>query len=688
VVWNCFHYLSPIFFLARLFLTAELCFLVLASQFFALVPLDSCTAHYHTFSWLEIIPLLLPGQLQFINEAIALANCRHPNIVRVYPQGFQEGELWCMVMEYIEGKDLAQHLDQGDKFREKRAVEIIIRVGEALNFVHQQGLLHRDIKPANILLRNSGSTPVLIDFGLAREYNANPDSIRSMTNFMTECFAPIEQYQRQGKFGAWTDVYALAATLYVLVTKEMPFPARFREHAELVPPQKHNSQLSDRLNKTILKGLELQPEDRPQTVKAWLKMLKPPQPVPQPQPQPVPQPQPQPVPQPQPQPVPQPQPQPVPQPQQRVAQDNNVSNQGSQTVTRRNWLKYSGLAIASMIFALLGKEMIDKQSQTSDSSESIQSSDEPKDSQIQLEITENKPETQSNENGLELAEYEFDVITVNDQGEEINREKGSANYFTEDLGNGITLEMVEIPGGTFMMGSPENELERNDDESPQHQVTVPSFSMAKYEVTQAQWKRVAALPQVERELKPDPSNFKGEDLPVEQVSWYDAVEFCKRLSKATGKEYRLPSEAEWEYACRAGTTTPFYFGETITTELVNYRGIDLDVGTVYPGNYANGPKGEYRAKTTPVGSFPANAFGLYDLHGNVWEWCADTYQESFAGAPTDGSAWVTKDNSSYVLRGGSWNLNPLYCRSAYRNGNAPDLVSFYFGFRCIATRTL
>ena len=163
-------------------------------------------------------------QAKFINEAIALANCRHPNIVRVYPQGFQEGELWCMVMQYVEGKDLARELDLNGKFPEAKAVEIVTNVGEALGFVHRQGLLHRDIKPANILLRKSDSTPVLIDFGLAREYNSNPDSIRSMTNSMTESFAPIEQYRRQGNFGAWTDVYALAATLYVLVTKEPTFP--------------------------------------------------------------------------------------------------------------------------------------------------------------------------------------------------------------------------------------------------------------------------------------------------------------------------------------------------------------------------------------------------------------------------------------------------------------------------------
>ncbi|MEO1672258.1 MAG: formylglycine-generating enzyme family protein [Cyanobacteria bacterium J06631_2] len=250
--------------------------------------------------------------------------------------------------------------------------------------------------------------------------------------------------------------------------------------------------------------------------------------------------------------------------------------------------------------------------------------------------------------------------------------------------------MVKIPGGTFMMCSPESEEGRSDDESPQYEVIVPSFSMAKYPVTQAQWKAVAALPQIERELKLEPSEFKGDDLPVDTVSWLDAMEFCARLSKATGRGYRLPSEAEWEYGCRAGTTTAFHYGETITTELANYRGTDWKIeDTVYLGNYANAPKGEYREKTTPVDSFPPNGFGLYDMHGNVSEWCADTYQESYEGAPNDGSAWIVEgNNSKYVLRGGSWFNNPHDCRSADRSGSPPALDIVNVGFRCVATRTL
>ena len=274
-----------------------------------------------------------------------------------------------------------------------------------------------------------------------------------------------------------------------------------------------------------------------------------------------------------------------------------------------------------------------------------------------IHLNPNEPKFQDFRQQLpkNFGSYQFDVITVNSRGEEIKREQGKAQYFSEDLGQGVTLDLVAIPGGTFMMGSSEGE--GTDDEKPQHQVTVQPFFMCKYPVTQAQWKAIASLPKVERDLKPEPSRFTGDNRPVEQVSWYDAVEFCKRLSFATGREYRLPSEAEWEYACRAGTTTPFYFGETITSELANYNASNI---------YVDEPKGEYRKETTPVEKFPPNAFGLYDMHGNVWEWCADTCHGNYDNAPTDGSAWITEKSNAVVVRGASWFDLPYYCRSAYR----------------------
>jgi formylglycine-generating enzyme required for sulfatase activity len=291
-----------------------------------------------------------------------------------------------------------------------------------------------------------------------------------------------------------------------------------------------------------------------------------------------------------------------------------------------------------------------------------------------------------------LLSFKFDVVIIDKTGKQISKKGATARYYAEDLGNGITLEMVAIPGGKFQMGTEDEEIERlvkkfNWDgyrrEKPQHEVTVQPFFMGKYPITQAQWLVIASRIdlKVERDIKPDPSYFKGDNRPVEQVSWYDAVEFCARLSKLTGREYRLPSEAEWEYACRAGTSTAFYFGETITGELANY---DASY------TYADEPKGEDRGETTSVGQFPPNAFGLYDMHGNVWEWCADTWHDNYEGAPNDGSPWLRNDNDYQVLRGGSWDYYPAFCRSAFRDWGGRGGYGRYGGFRvvCVSGRTL
>ena len=285
------------------------------------------------------------------------------------------------------------------------------------------------------------------------------------------------------------------------------------------------------------------------------------------------------------------------------------------------------------------------------------------------------------------------MVSVQDQKPKLtlHRRRLVVQFFAERLNDAVEIEMIAIAAGTFMMGSPEDELERNSSEAPQHEVNVAAFFMGKYPITQAQWKAVAALPQINRELEPDPSEFKGDKLPIEQVSWHDAVEFCDRLSAHTGRDYRLPTEAEWEYACLAGTTTPFHFGETITTDLANYDGTD-DPDGKWSGSYGQGPKGEYRKETTPVDHFAiANAFGLCDMHGNVREWCQDHWHDSYEGAPTDGSAWLSENENDYrVRRGGSWGDGSRHCRSAYRDYNTPDFRYDDIGFRvvCSAPRTL
>jgi formylglycine-generating enzyme required for sulfatase activity len=276
----------------------------------------------------------------------------------------------------------------------------------------------------------------------------------------------------------------------------------------------------------------------------------------------------------------------------------------------------------------------------------------------------------------------------------LQRSRYQAQHFTQNIIEGVGIDMVLIPGSSFQMGASEQEEDFYEDETPQHPVTVPSFCMGRYPVTQAQWAAVATLPQIKRHLDPQPSNFPGDDLPVEQVSWLDAEEFCLRLSEHVQQEYRLPTEAEWEYACRAGTTTPFHFGKTISSEIANYCAQDREIdGKTYPGKYGVGKLGEFRKKTTPVGYFKvANRFGLSDMHGNVWEWCQDHWHSDYKGAPKDGSAWIDSDaeeDKSRVLRGGSWDFNPRGCRSAVRTDLNPGIRYINVGFRVVSrARTL
>ncbi len=211
-------------------------------------------------------------QVKFVNEALRLAKCSHTHIVQVY-EVIQEDELWGMVMEYVDGQDLGVYVDERGVLPEDEALRYIDQVGKALEYVHQQRFLHLDVKPSNILLRRATQEAVLIDFGLVREFTGV--GAGSMTNAKTEGYAPIEQYESQGKFAAYTDVYALAATLYTLLTAEIPLPAPFRKYEQLPPPKQHNSKISDRVNNAILKGMALEPQERPQSVREFRELLSP-----------------------------------------------------------------------------------------------------------------------------------------------------------------------------------------------------------------------------------------------------------------------------------------------------------------------------------------------------------------------------------------------------------------------------
>ncbi|MFN7527961.1 MAG: SUMF1/EgtB/PvdO family nonheme iron enzyme [Dolichospermum sp.] len=508
---------------------------------------------------------LTEEQDKFNTEAMVLATFNHPHIVNVYPELFQENGLSCMVMEYVKGRNLEQCLRADGVFSQSAGLEIIKQIGEALIYIHSRNYLHRDIKPANILLRESDNKAILIDFGLAREVNFA--ELTSLTNAKTPIFAPPEQFENTSNFTPALDIYALAATLYVIIAVEkppfIPLPNTYLNakimldmNITLEPPQKYNADISQKVNDAILKGMELDYQKRPQSIEEW--------------------------------------------------------------------------------FMLLGIK---------EKNQSLPISQNPIDNHLKI--------------------FHFETVTTNAYGKIINKRNHAARYFTEDLGNGVMLEMVEIPSGTFYMGSPENETGRTNSEGPRHQVTVKSFFIAKYPLTQAQYQSIMGY---------NPSHFKGDNRPVEKVSWDDAVKFCQRLSQNTGKNYKLPSEAQWEYACRAGTMTPFYFGQSITPNLVNYDG---------NYSYAAAQKGEYRQQTIDVGTFPPNAFGLYDMHGNVWEWCEDDWKDNYINAPTNGEALINPVGESKVIRGGAWLYFAGCCRCSMRNQDLHNARHHYYGFRVL-----
>ena len=266
-----------------------------------------------------------------------------------------------------------------------------------------------------------------------------------------------------------------------------------------------------------------------------------------------------------------------------------------------------------------------------------------------------------------LRDFTFTTAEVDTSGQIVARPAGVGRYYAEDLG-ALDLDMVAVTGGTFVMGSPEHEAGRSSFEGPQREVTIPNFAMSRYLVTQAQY---AAL------VGHNPSQSQVDNNPVECVNWFDAKAFCRRLSDLTGRQYRLPSEAEWEYACRAGTVSSFAYGPTLTDQLANTYA-EIPYADAAPGRHRDGP--------TTTGMYPANAFGLHDMHGNLFEWCEDLLHSDFTGAPTDETPWTDGPGlwpDYYVLRGASWVNPPARSRAAARYGNSPIYKSIAIGFRVV-----
>ncbi|WP_377473908.1 MAG: bifunctional serine/threonine-protein kinase/formylglycine-generating enzyme family protein [Microcoleus anatoxicus] len=575
-----------------------------------------------------------------------------PQIPTLFAHIEENGEFY-LVQEFIDGHDLNTEIVPGKKLSESTVITLLKNILEVLTVPHEHqpnAVIHRDIKPANLMRRQDGKI-VLIDFGAVRQINqlivnVNGD-VTTTIAIGTPGYMPSEQ--AKGKPKLCSDVYAVGMIGIQALTgippqllQEDPMTGEVIWR-QLVP--RVDSRFADVLDKMVRDHFSQRYQNAGEALQALLSL------------------------------------------------STNPSGSKVKTIpvipqhtwplptntTRRGLLQLAGFAGGGFALAVLSQSLLNNKSSSSSPSPSPPSDNEPPSPESSAQKSSPEPIAESpapkpspkpspetpapKASSNSLKTFDFETVTVNSTGQITNRSQGQVQVFTDNLGDGITIDMIAIPGGSFVMGSPSTEAERTDSEGPQRTVTVAPFFMGKYEVTQAQYQAV---------MGNNPSNFKGAKRPVESVNWDEAVEFCRKLTQKTGKSYRLPSEAEWEYACRAGTTTPFYFGDTITPDLVNYDGN-------YP--YGAAPKGLDRQQTTDVGSFPPNSFGLYDMHGNVWEWCSDKYHDNYSGAPNDGSSWETGGSEYRVQRGGSWNDDAVNCHGALRGRNSAGNRSSLFGFR-------
>ena len=560
--------------------------------------------------------------------------------------------LHCIVMEKIDGDTLEQWIqkNRNQPIGEKLAIVWLEEIVRILALVHSKNYFHRDIKPANIMLRRTGEL-VLIDFGTARDMAGSylqKQGEGKITRISSEGYTPPEQ--SQGTAVLQSDFFALGRTFAQLLTAKEPSKMyiaatdefRWRQHTQDVLPD-----FLDLIDKMMAR----RPIDRHQSTSELLRDIA------------------------------------------KVQKSIQNKKTSAQVV------KHQGLGRRDLFLLLGGSSFVaivaweklkPKPAVKVDfPSPSIPPTSNP----TALETprsSQNEPIPSSTASSQLQTQTLNNIITVDSSGKEINRRTVQVQYFAEDkigLPSGArAIEMALIPAGNFTIGSPSTEKDRSNDESPQQSINFArSFYMSRYEVTQKQWFTVMGSDYDANGFKKRfgelDNKFKGDNRPIVAVDWNDAKAYCKKLSELTGKNYRLPSESEWEYSCRAKTTTPFYFGETITADLVNHD-------SNYP--YANVAKNSsgYRQVTTDVGSFPSNEWGLYDMHGNVWEWCEDVWHDNYNGIyngiPNNGSAWLNGgEQNRHIVRGCSWFNTAYGCRSAFRSRLDTVFRHYGLGFRVV-----
>jgi formylglycine-generating enzyme required for sulfatase activity len=556
----------------------------------------------------------------FKQEAMRLEELgNHDRIPALLAYCEQDGQQY-LIQEFIDGHDLATEVAQQGTFDQAKVRHFLGNLLPVLQFIHLGGVIHRDIKPENIIRRHSDRQLVLVDFGAAK-YATDTALLKTGTSIGSAEFMAPEQARGKAVFAS--DLYSLGVTCIYLLTGTSPFDLIDGNNAWIWRSHLKGNPVHGNLGKIVDRLIAHAVNHRYRSAEQVLADLEPAIAINRSHP--------------------------IGQKAMAPAIPINVTPQ----VTSRN-------------IARNGYETAKHQAEIEALRYSLSSpTHHPNNASKQAAIGRSAVQVVANRFPKPIQPAIATASTL-PQARKPN--------ILENLGGGIALEMIYIPAGTFLMGASPQEGRHSGFESIRHPVSILPFYMGKYPITQAQWMVVAMLPPVRRALDLDPSYFKGSNRPVECISWYDAVEFCDRLSRKTGRNYQLPSESQWEYACRAGTDTPFYFGEYLSSNLANYDDVYSDG---YRKNY-------YRPQTSEVGIFPANAFGLHDMHGNVWEWCADIWHDNYQGAPDDGSPWEESGNERYRLsRGCSWRNHQYNCRSSFRNRLQPDRKDNNYGFRVV-----
>lgn len=605
-----------------------------------------------------------------LEEATQARKLAHENIVRVYDwaQDPATGSHF-IIMECLEGEDLDTLLAREGKLPLARVQQILTPVAEALEYAWQKAhLVHRDIKPGNVFLTSGGEVK-LLDFGIAARARSSSSTLglEAPADSGTAGYRAPEAASHQRQASRALDVYAVSVMIYQMVAGALP-------GAKPAAP----AGLNPRQWELLQRGFSSRPEERPASVHALLAAL---QACDGPTEEEL-------------------------AAQRAAARAREAERQKELAAARRAEAAAAAAAQAAADKARkeqeakakaeqeaarrarkedLRRQLLERRAQEAEKAQRERDEAQRKAAQARAAAAYRAEQQRAREELAARSEAELKAQLPTATSPVADADGVLRDRFVDGGGSGP--ELVLIPTGRFQMGSPEHERKRAMEagaqqswlarETPQHWVGIEQpFALGRYPVTVGEWRSFVQATGWKKKGEIDweaPGFPQHERHPVVGVSWEDAQAYVRWLSQRTGQTYRLPSEAEWEYACRAGTRSAFSFGETIDTNLANYDG---------NYSYHGSPKGVYRRGTTPVGSFPPNPWGLFDMHGNVWEWVQDVVHENYEGAPLTGQAWEEGgDPTRRILRGGAWLYNPRYLRSALRNGFSATLSNDIVGFR-------